>query len=218
MGFFTSKVNCDFCNKEIGLNRYKIVKDNCWICPNCLKKAGGISNVNCLLETKKSIELKIFKNEIILCNFCKKEKIKRKDIICENCKNYMIINSRFLQDNINKFSDDIERGYKHVEPYLSRYKLILEQYKTTYEYAKYLPNLIKLDPPTYEEAEKKYLDKIKNKIDEMKIIIIHKLDATGEVTYLRSLKKLRDEILEAQIKYPEFIDALTIDDIQEVLE
>lgn len=46
MGFFALKAECSLCNKKIGLNRFKIKKSDEWICPECLKKAGGPLTVN----------------------------------------------------------------------------------------------------------------------------------------------------------------------------
>lgn len=55
MGFFTPKVKCDVCGRDVGLNRYKIKKDNAWCCPDCLKKAEKGANgkrvVNCMTIT-----------------------------------------------------------------------------------------------------------------------------------------------------------------------
>ncbi len=46
MGFFDLKAICGVCDKEVGLNRFKIKKSNAWMCPACLKKAGGATVVN----------------------------------------------------------------------------------------------------------------------------------------------------------------------------
>lgn len=46
MGFFDLKAICGICNREVGYNRYKIKKSDAWICPKCLKRAGGLSKVN----------------------------------------------------------------------------------------------------------------------------------------------------------------------------
>ncbi|MFG3611276.1 SHOCT domain-containing protein [Rummeliibacillus stabekisii] len=47
MGFFDSKAICAVCNKETGLNRYRIANKE-WICPECFKEAGlkklGLNN------------------------------------------------------------------------------------------------------------------------------------------------------------------------------
>ncbi|MGU8907281.1 PH domain-containing protein [Clostridium perfringens] len=62
MGFFDLKATCSVCNNEVGLNRFKVKKSNAWICPKCLKKAGGTTNINVskmtIEEIKKIIEEK----------------------------------------------------------------------------------------------------------------------------------------------------------------
>lgn len=45
MGFFDLKAVCGVCDSKIGLNRYKIKKSDAWVCPECLKKAGGLGVV-----------------------------------------------------------------------------------------------------------------------------------------------------------------------------
>lgn len=47
MGFFDLKAICGVCDKEVGLNRFKIKKSNAWMCPACLKKAGGATICKC---------------------------------------------------------------------------------------------------------------------------------------------------------------------------
>ena len=56
MGFFDLKATCAICNTEIGLNRYKVKKSNAWICPKCLKKAGGTNNINIFKMTIEDIQ------------------------------------------------------------------------------------------------------------------------------------------------------------------
>jgi len=46
VGFFDRKAICGVCNKEVGLNRYKIKKSGAWLCPSCLKEAGGATGIN----------------------------------------------------------------------------------------------------------------------------------------------------------------------------
>ena len=53
MGFFSRKAVCGVCNQEAGLNRYKVKKSNAWVCHECLKKAGGMTNIDI---TKVTIE------------------------------------------------------------------------------------------------------------------------------------------------------------------
>ncbi|WP_321993275.1 DUF4428 domain-containing protein [Clostridium butyricum] len=56
MGFFDLKAICGICNREVGLNRYKIKKSDTWICPECLKRAGGITSVNVSKLTLEEIQ------------------------------------------------------------------------------------------------------------------------------------------------------------------
>lgn len=62
MKLFNLKATCAFCGEPAGFNRRKIVKSNCWICSSCMKKAGGITAVDCFLDTKENIEGKIKNN------------------------------------------------------------------------------------------------------------------------------------------------------------
>ncbi|MEK9197113.1 PH domain-containing protein [Ureibacillus sp. FSL E2-3493] len=56
MGFFDLKAICGVCNEEVGLNRFKIKKSDAWICPSCLKKAGGVTVVNLNKITAEEIQ------------------------------------------------------------------------------------------------------------------------------------------------------------------
>lgn len=65
MGFFSLKVVCGVCENKVGLNRYKVKKSNAWICPDCLKAAGGltvvpvnkitIEEIKVMIEEKKAV-------------------------------------------------------------------------------------------------------------------------------------------------------------------
>ncbi|KQL52679.1 hypothetical protein AN964_03500 [Heyndrickxia shackletonii] len=58
MGFFDLKAVCGVCENTVGMNRYKVRKSNAWVCPSCLKKAGGMTKVNIskvTIEELKSI-------------------------------------------------------------------------------------------------------------------------------------------------------------------
>lgn len=46
MGFFDKKATCAVCGKEVGLNRFKVKQSDEWVCPDCLKAAGGMARVN----------------------------------------------------------------------------------------------------------------------------------------------------------------------------
>ncbi|WP_336769889.1 PH domain-containing protein [Bacillus bombysepticus] len=53
MGFFKKNKVCGACNKEVGINRFKIKKSDAWVCPSCFTEAGGLGVVD---VTKITIE------------------------------------------------------------------------------------------------------------------------------------------------------------------
>ncbi|MEH7236791.1 SHOCT domain-containing protein [Bacillus sp. JJ1562] len=65
MGFFDLKAPCAVCEKDAGLNRYRIA-DKKWICPNCYKEAGfklttdtrklTVEDVHAAIQDKKENE------------------------------------------------------------------------------------------------------------------------------------------------------------------
>lgn len=56
MGFFDFKVVCGICENEVGLNRFKLKKSDVWICPKCLKEAGGMLVVDVSKATVEDIK------------------------------------------------------------------------------------------------------------------------------------------------------------------
>lgn len=62
MGFFSLKEVCGVCESEVGLHRYKVKKSNAWVCPDCLKEAGGVGvvpvNKVTIEEIKATIDAK----------------------------------------------------------------------------------------------------------------------------------------------------------------
>ncbi|MFD4853896.1 PH domain-containing protein [Bacillus mycoides] len=59
MGFFDMKAVCGVCSSKVGLNRYKVKKSNAWVCPDCLKKAGGLGVINVNKVTIEEIKATI---------------------------------------------------------------------------------------------------------------------------------------------------------------
>ena len=218
MGFFDGAKNetCSICGEKF-LACYNL-KDKNKICKNCIKKIGGYWTSGWTEMTREQAIEAIKGNETIMCPICRKNEIHRKEKICDSCKINVLRDMQYHQETINRVSKDIAKGYKNLDSYLSRYKLILDEFKEVYKMKDYVSENVQLDPDTYEECTQKYLEKIKEIIDEKKKIIIHKLQITGESQFEKELRKLRDEILEMQVKYPEFESILTISDIQEVLK
>ena len=58
MGFFSLKVTCGVCGKEVGWNRYKTGIDNGWCCSDCLKKASKAAGSTVLVARVSVSDLK----------------------------------------------------------------------------------------------------------------------------------------------------------------
>ncbi|MFJ6413784.1 PH domain-containing protein [Terribacillus saccharophilus] len=59
MGFFSLKAVCGVCEKNVGWNRYKVIKSKSWVCASCIKKAGGVGKNNTWILTIEEIRAKI---------------------------------------------------------------------------------------------------------------------------------------------------------------
>lgn len=172
----------------------------------------GFFTAKSKVETEKTN--KIF----IKCPNCNNHMIHKNAGVCNNCKNQFVYDIRLRKEFIEKISGDINKGYKNIEPYLSRYKLILENFEKIYYEQKYIPNKLELQPNNFEDLKVTILNNVKGKIEEKKKTAIHKYSETGETIHYRALKRLRDELLEMQVLYPEFIEFLTIEDLKDVLK
>ncbi|PDZ37676.1 hypothetical protein CN520_16245 [Bacillus cereus] len=62
---FFKKAVCGICDTKVGLNRYKILKSDAWLCPDCFHKAGGLGVVSVSTDTieelKATIDAKVAK-------------------------------------------------------------------------------------------------------------------------------------------------------------
>lgn len=106
MGFFSLKVTCAICEKDVGLNRYQLSKDT-WICPDCLKRAGGMSQFHII----KKMSIEDIKKAVNIYN----EKLKEhSDLLSEfeatkKVGNYISIDETkrqfCIKKNIYNFSD-----------------------------------------------------------------------------------------------------------------
>ena len=220
MGIFfddEKKETCSICGEKF-ISCYKL-KDKSKICKNCIKKIGGFWTTNWVNMTQEQAIEAIKDNETITCPICNKNKIRRKDKVCNSCKTYLVENLRLEQESFNRIFGDISKGYKKIEPYLSRYKILIETMENAYKEVEYIPDIVHLSPSNFEEFKEDLLENnLKTVILEKKAVVLNAYAQTGEVSHFRAIKKLRDEILEMQVKYPEFIEYLTIDDLQDIIE
>lgn len=122
-------------------------------------------------------------------------------------KQFDLANLQLLSTNFDRMLTDVLCGYKNLDPYLSRYKLLLQMYSEM----ETIINKYNLSPFTYNsetlhEAFNTELDKfIKKKI--LMILDIHSIDKDTSALK-KDLSKLRKDIIEGKHTYPEFSDLL----------
>lgn len=152
------------------------------------------------------------------CPVCNAKKIRRKELACINCKNRIFNDVVLQQQNYERIFNDINRGYKKLEPYLSRYQILLDIMERVYDEIKYIPEKAQLDPSTFDDFKNDLLENnLKKVINNMKEMLIHRYVETGEASTVRDIKKLRNEILDMQIKYPQFKKYLIIKELQDII-
>ncbi len=170
-----------------------------------------MSLLTIIKEKVKEYDEKHFK----MCPVCDKEKILINENCCKECQQKILADTKLMSEYIARLEYDISKGYKKLEPYLSRYELILETHRKMRVNKKYIENYIEImKPETMEEVKEIYYKRIKDTIEEKKSVLIYQFETTGEMKFFNQLKKLRDEILEMQIKYPQFKDCLEHEDLQ----
>ena len=159
------------------------------------------------------------KKTYMYCPICNAKKIKIKDRACVYCKNNLLNDVILQQKNYERIFNDINKGYKKLEPYLSRYQILLEIMERVYNEVQYIPEKVQLEPSNFAEFKQDLLENNLNKvIKNMKVILVHRYNETGELSTIRDIKKLRNEILDMQIKYPQFKEYLTTKELQKVID
>ena len=105
MGLFGEKPVCGVCGKTLGMNRYKIRKDDAWCCPDCLNKAQNSVNgkriVNCMTITIDELK-QLVANPTIQGQEKKFGSIQAKEyrMRCNVCGHVYCFTDRDLQDNV----------------------------------------------------------------------------------------------------------------------
>lgn len=165
-----------------------------------------------ITKTIKNNDGTIFKK----CPVCNRATILGGEKCCKECKNKILIDTKLMVDYINRLEYDIGKGFKKIEPYLTRYQIILENHKKVRENKPYIEDKIEqLIPEKYEDVEAIYFDRIRDIIREKKQVLAFQLEQTGEHKFYNEIKKLRDELLALQVKYPQFKDCLEVKDLLE---
>ena len=153
------------------------------------------------------------------CPICNAVKIRKEFKACNNCKERIVMDIQMQQENFNRILGDINRGYKRLEPYLSRYQILLDIMEDVYDELQYVSEIVHLTPDNFEALKNDLIENnLKSVIRDMKLMLIHRFNETGEISAFRAIKKLRDEILDMQIKYPQFKEYLTTDELQKIID
>lgn len=119
------------------------------------------------------------------------------------------IHSLQLQaENFNRILSDVQCGFKNLNPYLSRYKLLLEIYDEMENLdTKYNLNALSYDSKMlYDTLNTELLKFIKNKI--LVTLDKHSIDNDDNKALIKDLKKIRNDVIEGKHEYPEFSELL----------
>ena len=92
MGFFSLKAVCGVCGNECGLNRFRIKRSDSWLCPNCMRRAGGL---NAMINNRLIVECTIEEIKAVIDGFANKEFRKK----CNVCGKIYCYTGSDLQDN-----------------------------------------------------------------------------------------------------------------------
>ena len=92
------------------------------------------------------------------CPICNAVKIRKEFKACNNCKERIVMDIQMQQQNYNRIFGDINRGYKRLEPYLSRYQILLDIMESVYEELQYVSERVHLTPNNFEEFKEDLLE------------------------------------------------------------
>lgn len=153
------------------------------------------------------------------CQLCNRTiKLFSNSIICDRCTKQLIFDCKLRFDGVEKLNNQINGGFKKLDSYLSRYKIILENMKAIYENQKYIKKYLNINPPTYSEYFDNVMEEIKKIIINEKKKTIYPFQETGDIKYIKKIQKLKDEIIDLQFQYPMFYGLLNYNDLDKYLE
>ena len=124
--------------------------------------------------------------------------------ICKTCKNHFITDVQFAINDINRISEDINRGYKNLDSYLSRFIVILDCYKRIEKAKQMMPDIINVSK-TYDE----YISDMNSIISEYQSVKLGEIEKMKtEKGRNRNYEKEYEQVAAIQYKYPMFNDAI----------
>ena len=75
-----------------------------------------------------------------------------------------------------------------------------------------------MQPRTYEEYKKNVIGMMTDMLSKKQISLFTKFADTGEVQYINDMIKLRDEMIDIKVEFPEFENLIDISELQEVID
>lgn len=150
------------------------------------------------------------------CDRC--NKIVLSGNLCNQCLQLAKLRCNSLNNAMNKINYDIGKGYKKLNPYFTRYRMLIDNAEQLYEMVDILQDKVEIEPKTFAEYKKNIYNMAKEMIENKKQLIYQKINETGEVVYVNDLIKLRDEMIEAKIEFKEYEELLDISEIQKFID
>lgn len=224
LAFHKLQDNCNFLNDPI--EKILLIKES------QIKPYSNIAKKVLLVDKNTVYKLKNVDKLIVANLISDKDKITLKEIFSKEDKQNKIQNQpthtatrqnrrlnqlnkdRAIQslqlqaENFNRILTDVQCGYKNIDPYLSRYRILLEIYNDMEK----LNDDFKLNALSYDSKmlydtfSSELLKFIKSKI--LIVLDKHSIDDDNNKALLKDLKKVRNDIIEGKHEYPEFADLL----------
>lgn len=151
------------------------------------------------------------------CAICKKNWFNLTRSICDECYQQAQIEVNAANEEIKRYEELLDKDYTRIEQYLSKFKKLLNLYKTIYYYADLLPGEIKVEPKTYKEFLRLIKEDISSLINHRIDVYYFQIERMGDMACIVDLQILENEMLKAQNKYPEFDEELSTTRIQNIL-
>lgn len=182
---------------KVCFNCYAELEDTDMFCSNCGKKY-------------------VSKNGVIICPMCKSELIKNQ-LLCDNCYNEIQINTKELMRNIEKSEEAINGDYKTIDRYVGLLERLTHFYEELYRYASYIPKQIDISPKTFEEYKKITYESLEDVIDHRIDTYYFQLHRFGDADMLVELDIMKNEMLRAAKRYPNFEKYLSTERIDNII-
>lgn len=136
-----------------------------------------------------------------------REEIKRKQHYCSDCLERLKQQYVLSSNDFNRILNDVNKGFNTLDPYLSRFMILLDKYDEIQALTDML-ELEKLSIGSY-QLEMIFKQALVEHINKRVLIIMEKNSLVENKKKLdRDLLKLRNEIIDCKHKYPHYIGIL----------